>query len=222
MRIFMVDTETAGSLEAPLVYDFGGQTVDEHGEIVGAQFNHVMMEVFYQMAELMQTAYYAEKIPQYDDDIWEGVREVMNFMDTRNKICKYLKDENINVICAHNARFDIKALNNTIRIITNGRVKYFFPYGVEVWDTLKMAHNVLKNDPSYKQFCLDNNYMTKHKVPRPRLTAEIIYRYITNDLEFEEAHTGLKDVEIESKILAYLLDRDNDCDRVLYHASVRA
>ena len=222
MRIFMVDTETAGSLETPLVYDFGGQTIDEHGEIVGAQFNHVMMEVFYQMTELMQTAYYAEKIPQYDDDIWEGAREVMNFMDTRNKICKYLKDENITVICAHNARFDIKALNNTIRIITNGRVKYFFPYGVEVWDTLKMAHNVLKNDPSYKQFCLDNNYMTKHKVPRPRLTAEIIYRYITNDLEFEEAHTGLKDVEIESKILAYLLDRDNDCDRILYHAPVRA
>jgi hypothetical protein len=45
--------------------------------------------------------------------------------------------------------------------------------------------------------------MTKHKTPRPRLTAEILYRYITGNLEFVESHTGLEDVDIERQILAY-------------------
>jgi hypothetical protein len=35
------------------------------------------------------------------------------------------------------------------------------------------------------------------------LTAEILYRYITGNLEFEESHTGLEDVDIERQILAY-------------------
>ena len=221
-KCFMVDVETAGSFDAPLVYDFGGQSIDMEGKNAGKQFNHVMLEVFYGMKEEMENAYFASKIPQYDDEIWAGDREVMDFMLTRKAVCDYLRDENITIICAHNARFDVKALNNTVRIITNGKVKYFFPYGVEVWDTLKMAHNVLKNDPEYRAYCEEHGYMTNHKTPRPRLTAEIIYRFITKNDDFEEAHTGLADVEIESEIFAYLVNRcPADC-RVLYHAPARA
>ena len=41
-----------------------------------------------------------------------------------------------------------------------------------------------------------------------RLTAEIIYRFLTNDLDFTESHTGLEDVEIESKIFAECMNRN--------------
>ena len=71
--------------------------------------------------------------------------------------------------------------------------------------------------PSYRKFCEENGYMTNHQTPRPRYTAEIIYRFITKNTSFAEAHTGLKDVEIESQILAYLLKKPK-CDRILYHA----
>ena len=122
------------------------------------------------------------------------------------------------LVLMYNARFDIRALNNSIREATNGKIKYFFPYGVEVWDTLKMARQILGNMPTYHKFCEENGFMTKHTKPRPRYTAEVIYRFIKKDLSFNEAHTGLRDVEIETEILNYLVRQHKKMDKVLYHA----
>lgn len=218
MKTMMLDGETAGTMDAPLIYDIGCYPINERGEQIGEATNHVIWEIFYEKADLMKSAYYANKLPQYRDDIWEGEREVMNFLDSRARIIKQMKDEGITTVCAHNARFDIKALNNTISTLTNGQIKYFFPYGTEVWDTYKMARQVLGKMPTYRKFCEEHGYMTKHKTPRPRYTAEIIYRFITKDTSFQEAHTGLKDVEIESQIFGYLMRQHKACDRVLYHA----
>ena len=217
-KAFFTDTETTGSLDNPIVYDFGGQTIEIDGTTFGETTNVVVDEVYYGMKDLMQTAYYADKLPQYEDEIWGGERGVENLLHLRKQIHELFKREGITVVCAHNARFDIHALNNTIRIITNGRVKYFFPYGVEVWDTLKMARQILGKMPTYRKFCEENGYMTNHQVPRPRMTAEIIYRFITKDITFTEAHTGLRDVEIETEIFKYLMRQHKKCDKVLYHA----
>lgn len=219
IKIFMCDTETAGSLEKPLVYDMGAMVIDRNGnQIVNETINHINCSVFYYKKDLMETAYYADKLPAYRDEIWDGEREVFDIMETRERVHKLFKDEGITVVCAHNARFDINALNNTVRDATNGKVRYFFPYGVEVWDTLKMAQQILKDMPTYRKFCEDNGFMTNHAVPRPRYTAEVIYRFITKDTEFEEAHTGLRDVEIEAQILAYFIRQHKKMDKVLYHA----
>lgn len=219
IKIFMCDTETAGSLEKPLVYDMGAMVVDRNGnKIVNETINHINCGVFYYKKDLMETAYYADKLPTYRDEIWDGEREVFDIMETRERVHKLFKDEGITVVCAHNARFDINALNNTVRDATNGKVRYFFPYGIEVWDTLKMAQQILKNMPTYRKFCENNGFMTNHAVPRPRYTAEVIYRFITKDTEFEEAHTGLRDVEIEAQILAYFIRQHKKMDKVLYHA----
>lgn len=221
-KIFMVDTETAGELLNAFVYDFGGQCITMKGEVISKKINQINYNVFYEKQDLMQTAYYADKLPAYRDEIWDGEREVLEIQEIRKRIHKMFKDENIKVVCAHNARFDIRALNNTIREATNGRIKYFFPYGIEVWDTLKMARQVLGKMPTYRKFCEQNGFMTKHATPRPRYTAEVIYRFITKDLTFEEAHTGLKDVEIETRILAYLVKQHKKMDKVLYHAPTGA
>ena len=218
MNTMMIDNETLGDILQPMTYDVGAMPINTNGECIGEPTNHVIYETFYEKQEEMKSAYYADKIPQYRDEIWDGTREVMNFMDTRARILRQMKELGITAVCAHNAAFDIRALNNTVREVTNGRVKYFFPYGTEVWDTLKMARQVLGNMPSYRKFCEQNGYMTKHSTPRPRMTAEIIYRFITKDNSFTEAHTGLKDVEIEAQILKYLLRQHKKCDKVLYHA----
>lgn len=219
IKIFMCDTETAGSLDNPLVYDIGAMILDAKGnQVINDTINHINCGVFYYKKDLMETAYYADKLPAYRDEIWDGEREVFDIMETRERIHKLFKDEGITVVCAHNARFDINALNNTVRDATNGKVRYFFPYGVEVWDTLKMARQILKEMPTYRKFCEDNGFMTNHAVPRPRYTAEVIYRFITKDTDFEEAHTGLRDVEIEAQILAYFIRQHKKMDKVLYHA----
>ena len=106
-------------------------------------------------------------------------------------------------ISAHNARFDLNACNMTQRWLTKSKYRFFFPYGTEIWDTLKMARDVVGKMPTYRRFCEENGYMTKHKTPQPRFTAEILYRFISGNKDFIENHTGLEDVMIEKEILAY-------------------
>lgn len=112
----------------------------------------------------------------------------------------------IKKIFAHNARFDNRSLNLTQRYLTSSKFRWFFPYNTEIWDTLKMSRNTLKNIEDYDQFCWENDYITKRGCKR--YTAEIIYRFITGDNDFEEKHTGLEDVLIEKEILKYCLNHD--------------
>ena len=53
----------------------------------------------------------------------------------------------------------------------------------------------------YKDFCESNGYMTAHKTPQPQKKAETLYRYLTNNTDFNEEHTGLEDSLIELEIL---------------------
>ena len=81
---------------------------------------------------------------------------------------------------------------------------------------LKMARDVIAVMPTYRQFCQDNGFMTKHKTPQPQLTAEVIYRFITSDLTFEESHTGLEDVEIENEIYKYCIKQHKPMRKKLF------
>lgn len=208
---YFVDTETTGTLEEPIVYDFGGESLNGDNTI-----NNVIYETFYKMPELMKQAYFADKIPSYDNDIWQSERFVQDFFELRNNIHKMYKEGKITKIFAHNASFDVRALNNTCRVLSNNKIRYFFPYGMEICDTLKMAHEVLGHDDKYVSWCKENNYMTNHDTPRPRLTAEIIYRYITKDYDFNEEHTGLADVRIEKQIYEYLYKKNPNANATLY------
>ena len=65
-----------------------------------------------------------------------------------------------------------------------------------------------------QRFCKDNNYLTKNG--KCRFTAEIIYRYLKQDNDFEESHTGLEDTLIEKEILAYCFKQHKKMDKLLF------
>lgn len=223
--ILMLDCETANGFYDPvsktidlqdsIVYDLGFAIIDKKGRVY-EEYSCVITDVFFEFIDMMNSAYYNEKIPQYLSDLRNGTRIARNFLMVRDKIHFLLKKYNCTVMCAHNARFDTRALNNTIRYLTKSKLRYFFPYGTEVWDTMEMAKSVILPMPTYQRFCIENGYMTKHKNPRPRLTAEIIYRFISGNNEFEESHTGLEDVDIERQILAYCFRKHKKMKKVLY------
>ena len=48
-------------------------------------------------------------------------------------------------------------------------------------------------------FCIENNFLTERGYIQTK--AETVHRYLTNNLTFEEEHTGLSDVLIEYQIL---------------------
>ena len=203
-KFIVIDTETTNSIDDPICYDIGFAVVDAKGKVY-EQHSYVVADVFLDK-ELMSYAYFADKIPQYWEDIKAGKRKLRRFKTIRMIFKDVCKQYGIKKIFAHNARFDNRSLNLTQRYLTSSKFRYFFPYNTEIWDTLKMSRNTLKNIESYDQFCWENDYITKRGCKR--YTAEIIYRFITGDNDFEEKHTGLEDVLIEKEILKYCLNHD--------------
>lgn len=206
------DTETCNSMEdengkldlsQSLVYDIGWEVINKYGKSY-LKRSFVVEEIFFD-AVLMDSAYYKEKIPSYLKDIKEGKRIVAPFKKIHEQFLKDKKKYKCTAIFAHNARFDYNALNVTLRYLTGSKERYFFPYHYKIWDTLKMARDTIGKKEEYCNFCKENGYLTNHKKPQNRLTAEILYRYISNNPDFIESHTGLEDVEIEKEIFAYCL-----------------
>lgn len=208
-NVIVLDTETANSLEEPIAYDIGFAVIDtESGDIL-EEHSFAIAEIFLDK-ELMDSAYYKEKIPQYWKEIKKGTRKLVKFETARRILYQVVKKYNVNVIAAHNARFDNRSTNLSRRYLTSSKYRFFFPYGIEVWDTLKMAREVMKGNEDYARFCLENNYMTKNN--QKRFTAEILYRYLTGNNDFEEAHRGIDDVRIEKEIFMYCLGINPEID----------
>lgn len=202
-KYFVFDTETANTLDDPFMYDIGWAIVDGDGNIYETA-SFVNADVFLDK-EMMASAYFAEKIPTYWEEIKKGERVLTSFNRIRRELAKVVKEYEVEVACAHNARFDYRSTNATQRYLTSSKYRYFLPYGLELWDTLKMARQAFKADEEYDTFCYENGYFTKRG--QKRYTAEILYRFISGDNEFVEEHTGLADVMIEKEILVECLRR---------------
>ena len=218
-----LDTETCNGLvvddkldlSQSLVYDLGWAVTDKRGRIYKTR-SYVIAEIFCEMKDVMKSAYYAEKIPNYWDDIKSGKRILANFWTVRRAFMDDVKEYGVKNVFAHNAGFDVRALNNTMRYITKSRFRWFFPYSLEIWDTLKMSRQTIGRQKSYQKWCSRNGYMTNHKTPRVRLTAEILYRYISGQYDFNESHTGLEDVLIETVIMSHCFRQHKKMEKRLF------
>jgi hypothetical protein len=214
----MLDTETIG-LEEPLVYDVGFAVIDREGNVYES-YSYVVQEVFYGMPEKMKSAYYACKIPEYYSDIERGTRKVGRFFFIQGVINQLLIKYQIKAVIAHNMRFDYNALNYTARYISGGIRKYFFPYGTDIWCTLAMARSIMYQKPVYKQWCIEHEFI-QQKNKQPRMTAEILYRFISGIEDFQERHTGIEDVMIEAQIFAYLVRQHKKMKRHYWNEEKR-
>lgn len=209
------DTETANGLDDPIVYDIGGAVVDKKGNVYET-FSFVIFEVFCEMKDLMQSAYYANKIPMYEKQIANGERKIVRYSTAKKYINELAKKYNIKAMIAHNARFDYRSTTKTQRYLTKSKYRWFIPYGVELWDTMKMANDTICKQIHYKEFCYSNGYLTKNG--RVRKTAEILYRYISGEHDFIEEHTGLADVMIEKEIFAHCIRQHKPMRKLAFGA----
>lgn len=211
MKYLVIDTETTNSIDDPLCYDIGFAVIDKEGKVYEAH-SYVVADIFLDK-ELMESAFFKDKIPQYWEDIKSGKRKMRKFKTIKAILADVVAQYEIKIVMAHNARFDYRSLNLTQRFLTSSKYRYFFPFGTEIWDTLKMARQVFKNE-DYDTFCYENNFLTKRGCKK--YTAEILYKFLTNDLDFEEEHTGLEDVMIEKEIFKYCMANSPDIDGRLW------
>lgn len=194
-------------------YDIGWAIVDKRGNVYKTR-SYVNADIFLNEKIMMSSSYYADKIPQYWEDIKNGTRILTSLYNIRQTLLNDIAEYEVTQIFAHNMRFDYNVLNNTQRWETKSKYRYFFPWNMEICDTLKMARDVVAKTPTYKRFCEEHGYLTKNG--QVRLTAEILYRYITGDIDFVESHTGLEDVLIEKEILRYCYAKHKKMRRLLF------
>lgn len=212
MYYVILDTETTNNLDYPLMYDIGFSVINEKAETFESH-SYVVKEVF-ENQELMAEAYFADKIPQYLKDIENGTRKVKSLASIYFTLRKVMEKYHTPYVIAHNVRFDYLATTTTQRYLTKSKYRYFFKYGTEFIDTLKMSREVFGADNSYRDFCKTNGYVTARG--QLRFTAEILYRFLSGNNSFVESHTGFEDTEIEKIIFAECLRRNPNVDGLLW------
>ena len=212
MNYIVIDTETTNGFDDPLVYDCGWAVINDKGEILKTR-SYVVADVFCD-EELMKDAYFADKIPQYVADVADGKRKMAWFENVKKVLRKDCKKFNVKAIMAHNMRFDYRSCTRSQRYITKSANRWFYPYGIQLWDTLRMARETFGTDEDYRNFCSENGYTMKNG--NPRMTAEILYRYLSGNKEFEEEHTGLADVMIEKEIFKACMERNPQCKKSVW------
>lgn len=221
--VLVLDTETANTITINdkldmsnvLFYDLGWSVVDTKGRIYNER-SFVNKDIFTYEKELMNSAYYSKKIPLYEKELAEGSRILASTYEIRKQMLEDMALYRITEIVAHNARFDVNALNSTIRWTSKSKFRYFLPYGTEVWDSMLMARSVVAQMPTYRRFCEEHGFVTK--TGRLSLTAENLYKFITKNLDFVESHTGLEDVQIERVIMFYCYRQHKKMKKVLFSA----
>jgi len=202
MNVMITDTETANCVEYPLPYDVGYEIFDDETGELKTEKSFVVAEIFFDK-ELMAQAYFADKIPQYWEEIKVGKRKVKGIFDIRREVINDMKRFDVHKVGAYNMNFDKRATNNDVRYISGSFWRWFFPYGTEFFCIWNMACTSILNTKDFADFAVKNGFVSE--CGNIRTSAEIAYRYITGKTDFEEAHTGLEDVKIEREIFLSVL-----------------
>jgi hypothetical protein len=195
----VLDTETCNTIEQPLCYDIGWCVCDRYGKIYERK-SFVVAETFLDMKDVMKSAYYADKIPQYWEDIKSGNRTVARMWTIRKALINSMKQYDVKKVGAYNMAFDKRALNNLMRYVSKSWCRWFFPYGTEFFDIWNCACELILARKSYIDFAIKNGLVSS--CDKILTSAECAYKYITKNLDFKEEHKGLEDCEIEVAILA--------------------
>ena len=212
----VVDVETTNSTEQALTYDIGFSVCDKKGNVYESK-SFAISDIFfdekkiYNNYELMDSAYYANKLPQYYEGMRSGAWKVVPLLVARQEIHRLMKEYNINVVCAYNCNFDKNALNTTLRYISKSKIRWFFPYGTEFYCIWNMACQTICKQKGYLRFCLKNGLYSESG--NMKTSAETVWAYMTQNPNFEEKHTGLEDVKIEVQIFAKCIAQHKKMDK---------
>lgn len=76
----------------------------------------------------------------------------------------------------------------------------------KLFDVWGLACQHLINNDEYRDMCYENQWNTASG-KYFKTSAEVVFRYCTKDLEFEEAHTGIDDAEIETFLFSLIMKK---------------
>ena len=193
MNIMIFDTETT-SVNKPFCYDVGYNLVNTDTEEILVKRHYIVEQVWHNLP-LFESAYYKDKRQSYVSLMRSKKVLLEKWGYIMRQIARDIKQYNIESAYAYNSDFDDGVMN-----FNNDWFKTINPFeNVPIYDIWAMATNFITNRPEYRRFCEENNYFTEGN--NYKTSAEVVFRFITGNKDFEEAHMGLMDAEIESAIL---------------------
>lgn len=223
------------ALARPLIYDIGWNIVDRNGNIYERK-NFVVAEIFFNPA-IFKTAYYKEKRPLYLEKLREGkiIPAVWNIIAEELKADM----KKVESVGAYNAYFDYKRAIAFTELYISKMYSVNFdewltvqrkvcdtmdkPYKgykrkidrehftfrdacVPVFDLWGLACEHLLNTDDYRETAKANGWIGSKYY---RTNAEVTYRFISGENNFDEAHTAIDDCDIETAIFAEIVKQAN-------------
>lgn len=198
----LLDTETVSKQGKTLVYDLAWLVIDNNGNVI-EEHNFIIDEVYSDFPALFDSQFITYgKYLWYSDALAHGMLESIPLEQALNALYLSLHDYDATFITAYNVPFDLRAINETCKCFnqTNPFSVFEERYQkvLDVMDLWRLAKSHIVTKP-YEQFCMENGFLTdKHK--KPKTNAEIVYKWISNNVDFVEDHTALSDCLIEVKI----------------------
>lgn len=192
------DTETT-SLDKPFCYDIGYNIFTGAGELLARQ--HFVIEQVWHNLPLFESAYYKEKRAQYIKLMRQHAATLTKFGYAMQAIARDIEKYDITSVYAYNSAFDDKVI-----AFNCDWFKCINPFeSIPIYDIWAYASEwIIKNNNRYLHFCEINHYYTDND--NYKTSAEIVYKYITNNTAFEEMHMGVFDSDIEMEILLYCIE----------------
>ena len=195
-----------------IVFDVGWVVQDRAGN----QFIHrsfVVEEIFLDM-ESMKHAHYFKKYPQYVVELASGQRSLRKWIEIMAILEQDVLEYGVREMAAYNANFDFEgALPNTHRMVTSTELTLFEDYSISKTCLWNWATQSILSTLDYAKVAVREGWVSE--AGNLRTKAENTYRYIKEQYDFVEEHTGLEDAAIEGEIYAELWKVARKADRGL-------
>lgn len=201
--IMILDTETTDLMKC-FCYDVGYQIIRKDGSILESK--HFVIEQVWHNLPLFESAYYKEKRPLYVQLMRKHRAILQKWGYVMQEMKRDIKNHNVTDAYAYNSEFDDKVFSYNCDWF-----KCMNPLdNVAIHDIWGYASQFITGNKDYREFCEANSFFTD--TGNYKGSAEVVFRFLLGDTDFEEAHMGLHDVEIETEILKECINRGAEWD----------
>ncbi len=201
MTICIFDTETI-SINKPFCYNIGFIIIDTITKKTIYSADYVVEQIWHN-PELFTSAYYSNKRKNYIKLMRGKSTEMKKWGHIMQAMKRTFKFYNVQSAYAYNSDFD----ENTINFNCDW-FKTQNPFDdIPIYDILGYAQEYIVKSKDYKNFSEKNKLFTDSK--NYSATAENVYRFINNDVNFKEDHMAFSDSVIEWEILKWCIENKN-------------
>ena len=196
-KFIVLDVEGMSGL---IPYNVGYIIADRYGKIYKERsfalpeniYINVVRSASLNQAVEMTAANVTDILQDFKNPFFKRKYRCVGNNEFKKRLLKDIQKHDIKKVYAYNVAFDKASLKNLFG-------DDFEKLAVEFIDIIPIILRTKLLTKKYCRFCIENGYVTEKGNIMTK--AEVVYRYLFNDLTFLEEHTGLADVKIEYQIL---------------------